>query len=430
VAVAEERSRTRSLSFTQGVLPHQSQGEGFAVKRHIVSAWVAIATVFFVLVGAQSAHAAVVSTVDYVLHSPSDWVTSTAVTPDGRYVFVTNYFDGSVSRFDTSTHAITNVSVGSQPYGVAISPDGTTVAVACSGSNAIVYVDVNTMSNSSIGNGGSGPMGIAYNHAGTKLYVVDVSTDEFREINPTSHATLNTVQIPGGSQYSAYVVITSNDLKAYVTNIGGNSVSEINLTTHAVTRTFTGFPGARGLALNADESGLWVGGTSNTLSLINLSTGLVSQNVTIGNGALEMALSPDGSQLAVGQNLENFISLVDTQTFQVTQAAVGDPQASTVTTGKTGPWGVAYAPDGATLYVSVEYNGKLAALTLDPALTAPNNNGGSSNTSGSGGSSGSAGSSASALANTGAPALTGFWALGALLTIAGASFVYARRRRI
>lgn len=401
------------------------------MKRRVVSVWVAIATVFFVLVGSQTAQAAVVGTVDYLLDASNHWVTSTAVTPDGRYVFVTNYTNGSVSRFDTTTHAVTNVSVGSHPYGVAISPDGTTAAVACFGSNAIVYVNVATMNNTSIGAGGSGPMGVAYSHDGTKLYVVDETTDELREIDATTHATLNTVQITGsGWQASAYVAITLDDSKAYVTNIVGNSVTEIDLTTHTVTRTFTGFSGPRGLTLTADESGLWVGNSdpgSNVLSLIDLTSGTVSRTVTIGYGALEMALSPDGSQLAVGQGQENFISLVDTQTFQVTQAPVGDPQASTGSNGKTGPWGVAYAPGGATLYVGVEYNGKLAALTLDPALAAPNNNSGGSN---SGGLSSSSGSSAgvTALANTGAPALAGFWALGALLTIAGASFLVARRR--
>jgi YVTN family beta-propeller protein len=48
-----------------------------------------------------------------------------AVTPDGRTAYVANADDGTVSVIDASTLAVTSaISVGVQPEGVVVSPDG------------------------------------------------------------------------------------------------------------------------------------------------------------------------------------------------------------------------------------------------------------------------------------------------------------------
>jgi len=389
------------------------------LRNRKVAAWSAIVAVFAVLVGAQSAQAAIVGNTSLVLNHASDWVVSLDVTPDDRYVFVTNYTDGSVSRFDSTDSSIVNTAVCAHPYGVSISPDGDTAVVACSGNNALVFVDTQTLALAQAP-GGNTPIGVTYNHAGTKIYSTEEMADNFREISPSNHFSATTVSVAGsGAQNPFYIAISPDDTKAYVSNITGDNVSEIDLTTHVVTRTFTGFNHPLGLAVSADGNSLWVANSSpvaNTVSLVDLDSGTLTQTITVGMGPREIALSPDGTQLAVANGAESTISLIDTTSHIVTSTEnVGDPATSS-NGGIAGAWGIKYSHDGSKLYVANEYNGSLQTLTLDPALAPePQNT--------------ADGGSVEKLANTGAPQWLALAPLGAILVAAGAITLLALRRR-
>ena len=54
------------------------------------------------------------------------------------YAYITNYNSGTVSIIDTATkNVIDTVSVGINPYGVAVNPSGTKAYVTTSGSNSV-----------------------------------------------------------------------------------------------------------------------------------------------------------------------------------------------------------------------------------------------------------------------------------------------------
>ncbi|MCX6511211.1 MAG: YncE family protein, partial [Actinobacteria bacterium] len=52
-----------------------------------------------------------------------------AVSPDGSSVWVTNDGGTSISRINTTTNNVTSITVGTSPRGVAVSPDGSSVWV-------------------------------------------------------------------------------------------------------------------------------------------------------------------------------------------------------------------------------------------------------------------------------------------------------------
>jgi YVTN family beta-propeller protein len=60
-----------------------------------------------------------------------------AVTPDGSKVYVANLAGNTVSVIATATNTVIGspIAVGSEPLGVAVSPDGSKVYVANSGEN-------------------------------------------------------------------------------------------------------------------------------------------------------------------------------------------------------------------------------------------------------------------------------------------------------
>lgn len=96
-------------------------------------------------------------------------VASTAVGngPDsvalyGDYAYVTNSLANSLTRVDLNNSTTTTISVCSAPQGIVISPDGTTAYVACSGSNQIQPVSLNTFTAGTAVNipGGAGYLAI------------------------------------------------------------------------------------------------------------------------------------------------------------------------------------------------------------------------------------------------------------------------------
>src|SRR5437763_155305 len=61
-----------------------------------------------------------------------------AITPDGKTAYVANHGPSSVTPIDTATNtAGTAITVGSSPIGIAITPDGKTAYVANNGSNSV-----------------------------------------------------------------------------------------------------------------------------------------------------------------------------------------------------------------------------------------------------------------------------------------------------
>ena len=60
------------------------------------------------------------------------------VSPDGSSVWVTNQISETVSRVDTATNAVTSsITVGANPWGVVVSPDGSSVWVTNQGSGTV-----------------------------------------------------------------------------------------------------------------------------------------------------------------------------------------------------------------------------------------------------------------------------------------------------
>ncbi len=95
-----------------------------------------------------------------------------ALTP--YYAFVTNMVDGTVSVIDTASYLVVGtIAVGTEPYGVVASPDGTKVYVANASSNSVSVVSTSPPFQvlSTIANVGFDPRGIAITADGSRVFV-------------------------------------------------------------------------------------------------------------------------------------------------------------------------------------------------------------------------------------------------------------------
>ena len=95
-----------------------------------------------------------------------------AVSPNGSRVYVTNLDSNSVSVINTSNNtAVATVAVGANPRGVAVSPNGSRVYVTNAGEDSVSVI--NTSNNTVIDTVtvGSGPRGVAVSPNGSRVYV-------------------------------------------------------------------------------------------------------------------------------------------------------------------------------------------------------------------------------------------------------------------
>jgi YVTN family beta-propeller protein len=203
-----------------------------------------------------------------------------AVTPDGKYAFVTTQGPPTVTVVDTATNTVAAtvaLPAGSQPTGVAITPDGKHAYVANLASN---------------------------------VSVVDTTT------NPPS--VVATVALPAGSQPGG-VAITPDGKHAYVTNEASNTVWVIDTATNppSVVATVTVGVTPFTVAVTPDGKHAYVANhASDNVSVIDTTTNppTAVATVAVQGEPYGVAITPDGKHAYVANLASNSVSVIDTTT--------------------------------------------------------------------------------------------------------------------
>lgn len=129
------------------------------------------------------------------------------VTPDGRKLFVANQNSATVSVIDTTTsQLIGTVGVGLSPTRVAITPDGSKAIVSNKGSNSVSILDTMTGSVITTLPVGSEPIGVSVSKDGKMAYVANSKSDDISMIDLTLNSVVNkTIPFPGGMPFDVVV---------------------------------------------------------------------------------------------------------------------------------------------------------------------------------------------------------------------------------
>lgn len=155
-----------------------------------------------------------------------------AVSPDGRYVYITNA--GRLSVVDTSLgQEITSVLIGSIGSAVTVSPDGTLIYATGSANNVLVirasdYAVTNDISLPVNAN----PIGIAVSPDGKLIVTTDYSIGMVSFIDTSTYQVIMNVALGGNPNGVAF---TPQGDRVYVTNSSQNYVSVINTSNFTVT---------------------------------------------------------------------------------------------------------------------------------------------------------------------------------------------------
>jgi YVTN family beta-propeller protein len=267
-----------------------------------------------------------------VINTTSNTVTATipvglepwgvAVSPDGSKVYITNensnFVPGTVSVIDTATNMVTaTIPVGQAPEGIAVTPDGRKVYVANISSNTVSVIDTATNTVTAAIPVSNFPIGVAASPDGSKVYITSLDTapsvsGTVSVIDTATNTVMATISIASGEPEG--VAITPDGRKIYTANSNysvapSGTVSVIDTVTNRVTATIPVGPLPPGS----------------------------------GSAPFGVAVAPSGSKVYVTNDGAGTVSVIDTVTNTVT---------ATIPVGSPFPSGVAVSPDGSKVYVA------------------------------------------------------------------------------
>ena len=239
-----------------------------------------------------------------------------AFTPDGSQAWVPLFkHPGQVDIIDTLTSVLSDsVSVGSFGTGIAFNAAGTKVYIANIGGSNVTIVDVATQSLITTISVGTSPHGLAFSPDGTKVYVANAAGNSMSIINAVTQTLSST--IPVGTD-PHLVAFTTDGSKAYVTNRNSNNISIIDVALGSVSSVISsGGTRPSGIVLTSTKAYV-TNVSSNNVTVIDLASNTVVNTISVGTNPLEIALSPDGTRAYVANFTSKSVSVIDLALEQV-----------------------------------------------------------------------------------------------------------------
>ncbi|WP_368679891.1 Ig-like domain-containing protein (plasmid) [Rhodococcus opacus] len=269
---------------------------------------------------------------------------------------------------DPAHEAVTGtVTVGGMPTAGTVSPDGKWLYLTDAAGGSILVID--TVTNTAVGNPipiGTTPQSVVVSPSGDRLYVIKVDPDTYAGSVTVVDAATRTVSANPISVGTLPVAaaLGSDGTRLYVANAAGNSITVVDTATNAV----VGAPIAVGesplaLAVSADGTRLYVANAAgNSITVVDTATNaVVGAPIAAGNSPYGLTISPDGSRLYVANTADDTITIIDT----ATNTALGEP----VSVGNT-PLSVAAHPDSTHIY-TVNADGTISVISAVTATGTP-----------------------------------------------------------
>jgi YVTN family beta-propeller protein len=222
-----------------------------------------------------------------------------AFSPDGRRAYVSVWNDertiAAVSVLDTTTNSVVDtVPVTTRPFLSAVSPDGKLIYVPNHDTNSVSVIDTATDKLVTNFDVAPNPHWVAFTPDGTKLYTANHDSNVVSAIDPATNAVIATIPVPK-SPHSIAVHPTRPIL--IVATFDANSASVIDTNTNAVIATIPVGSYPQHAAWSADGRFAYItNNKDNTVSVIDAGTFTVTATIPTGGSPTSLAVLPDGSR--------------------------------------------------------------------------------------------------------------------------------------
>ena len=190
-----------------------------------------------------------------------------AVTPDDRYVLVTNWCSYDLSILDyTTLHEVRRIHLGAYPRGIAVDPKGHVAYVAVMGSYDIARIDLGTFGVSWFRGVGNSPRHLVLSPDGSRLFVTLNGADQVVAVNT---ATGQVVQRTTTGSQPRSMAISADGQALYVVNYMSNTVSILRASDLSIVRSFPVASHPIGIAYEPVAHRVWVACYSGEILVYN-----------------------------------------------------------------------------------------------------------------------------------------------------------------
>lgn len=218
------------------------------------------------------------------------------VSPDGRWVYVTNGSDNTVSVVDAAAmKEVATIATGAFPHGIRLSPDGRQAYVANLKGGTVSVIDTASRQQVASIPVGRGPAQVGFTGDGRLAFVSLSQEDRVAVIDPKTHEVVRKVPVGDGP---IQLFATPANQRLLVANQGsrknpGRTVSVIDLTSFKVTASIPTGRGAHGVVVDADGRHAYVSNLyDNTVTVIDLVAHKPVATVPVGAGPNGISVTP------------------------------------------------------------------------------------------------------------------------------------------
>ena len=289
---------------------------------------------------------------------------SSAMTPDGHLLVVSNTLDRSVSIVDLTRHAVVaTVPVGAAPERVVISADGATAWVANVLDRSLISVDLRTHRAGATVQLNNAPADLTLPSAGGQAWV----------LFPTSAGHVNFLNAQGTFGHSLGIgnqsglIIASDSTIAWAVNTLSDSVQHVDMYGESVGAPIRVPRAPSEAVLTPDHHTLLVlsfgdGTQPGFLTAVDTRTSKASAPLAVGVAPSDLTLSPDGAIAYIDNHQSNAVAVVDIGLWRV-RGALALPCS---------PSQLVITPDGTELFANCNASAAVIPIhTHDLSVGAP-----------------------------------------------------------
>ena len=179
-----------------------------------------------------------------------------AVTPDNRYILVTNWCSFDLSVIDQATFKqIKRIPLGTDPRGIAVNPQSTVAYVAVMGSSDVARVDLGSFSVGWFRGVGLSPRHLVLDPAGRYLYATLNGESHVIKLDTTTGNVVARVET--GSQPRS-MAVSSDGTALYVVNYRSNTVTKLRASDMSVVQTVDTPSNPIGITFEPATHRVWV----------------------------------------------------------------------------------------------------------------------------------------------------------------------------
>ncbi|WP_300658342.1 cytochrome D1 domain-containing protein [Hydrogenophaga sp.] len=218
------------------------------------------------------------------------------VSPDGRFAYVTNGGDNTVSVIDTSSRSlVATISVGQFPHGLRTSPDGKEVYVANLKGGSVSVIDTTSQKEVAKVPAGKGPAQTGFTPDGRFAFVSLSQENAVAMIDPATRKVVRKIRV-GAGPIQLYATPDSRTL--LVANQGtrkkpGKTVSLIDLQSFKVAKIVVTGAGAHGVVVDRDGRFAYVTNIyANSVSVLDVTERRVTKTVPVGKSPNGISITP------------------------------------------------------------------------------------------------------------------------------------------